>query len=166
MNVYVGPYVKAKVPIKESIYYDPWCTKCDKMRGDTPFCAECGGKIGPKSRTSKEPVPHWSLPSLNVLSYAVTNEDGNNDVAYYIYTIGNGETDFNERERDEKKLRKYWYPGYLSMGHRHAEDLQNIVIKEEIAWLRARCQQEIINIGKMFGEENVSFEWGVVTTWR
>ena len=56
-NVYVGPYVKVKVPIKEAIYYDPWCDKCDQRRGDNRFCQECGNKLTPKARTANEPVP-------------------------------------------------------------------------------------------------------------
>lgn len=165
LRVYVGPYVRVKVrraPVPENT---PWCVKCDKRHGDTNFCQDCGGVITMKEEIRKLPTPHWTVPATLVLRYAVTDGRFRDHDLDYIYTIGNGTTDFNEMQPDEDKLKKFWH----SIGYHQicgATDYQEVVFQEEISWMRARCQKEIESLKRVFGTENVSFGWGLVQNWR
>jgi hypothetical protein len=166
MSIYIGPYVKASVPVIKTPSNEPWCKHCNKRRGDTNFCQDCGNPVTLKEITVKAPSPHWTVPATLVLRFA--SIDGNvirEKRVDYIYTIGNGRTDFNEPQEDEKKLKSFWR-GTIWNRLVGATDFQHIFFKEEIAWMRARCQKEIESLCRVFGEDNVSFGWGLVTTWR
>lgn len=166
MSVYVGPFVKVKVPVIEQPLNQHWCEKCDKRRGNTAFCQNCGEKITIKAtQLVNEPKLHWTIPSTCVLRYAVTDGhvDRGNGFVHYIYTIGNGRTDFNERQEDEDRLKKYWVGtmgGYFNWYG--CTDLQGEDPQKHIKFLQHRCAAEIENICEVFGEENVTFGWGIV----
>jgi hypothetical protein len=99
------------------------------------------------------------------LRYAVTegHVDRGKGFVHYVYTIGNGRTDFNERQEDESRLKKYWVGtsgGYSKWNG--CTDLQDTSPQEHIKFLQHRCAAEIENIVEVFGEENVAFGWGIV----
>ena len=165
MGIYVGPFVRVKVPVAKVSHFQPWCPKCDKRQVDVNFCPDCGTELTLQESKVKEPSPSWTLPSTCVLRYAVTEWGRNEDHAHYVYTIGNGRTDFNEVQKDERQLKRFWF-GTNWLDGRGSTDLQDTVFKEEIAWMRARCKEEIESLCRVFGEENVVFGWGIVTGWR
>lgn len=166
MSVYLGPFVKVKVAVIEQHHNQHWCPKCDKRRGNTAFCQNCGDKIIIKpTHLVNEPKYHWTIPATCVLRYAVTegNPDRGTGFVHYIYTIGNGRTDFNERQEDEGRLKKYWLGWGGGYSHWNgATDLQGEDPQDHIKFLKYRCAGEIENICEVFGEENVTFGWGIV----
>jgi hypothetical protein len=164
-KLYVGPYVSVKVPIEKIPTYEHWCQTCNKRRGDVAFCADCGNKITLKQILVRKPLTHYTIPATVVLRYATTNyEKGVDDHAYYIYTIGNGKSDFNERQEDEDELKTFWYGAHWLL-QRHATDLRHVDRDEQIKFLQKRCCVEIESICDVFGLDNVSYGWGIVETW-
>src|ERR1700753_3821744 len=107
MKIYIGPYVKVKVPLIEQPEFSNWCSTCDKLRGSTKFCQDCGSLIVLKERISLLPSPNWTVPHTIVLRYSVSNDF--DDYHEYVFTVGNGYTDFNERQEDEEELKLFWY---------------------------------------------------------
>ena len=164
MGVYVGPFVRVTVPLVRQPRNQCWCEKCNDRRGDTKFCADCGTPITLWSEWTNMPVPHWSIPALTVLCFGVIDEERGADHVDYIYTVGNGRTQAREVQPDDNNLERFWVG--RSWWQRGATDYQHAQIPEDIAWLRARCQKEIESIGRVFGEGNVKFGWGLVTNWR
>jgi hypothetical protein len=165
MRLYIGPYVRVKVPNIDQTEYTPWCNKCDKRQGNIKFCETCGSSITMKEEKTKGPFPSWSIPATIVLRYIITVGNRIDDQLEYIYTIGNGRTDFNERQEDEDKLKLFWYGSRMHYG-RTAHDLQNIDREKQIKWLQNRCCDEIEKIAEVFGEQNISYGWGIVESWN
>jgi hypothetical protein len=160
MKLYLGPYVSVKVPVKKLLEKELWCLNCDIRRGDTKFCSNCGNPVSFKERIVNTPYPHWTVPATVVLRCITTEGRNIDSFVHYIYTIGNGRTDFNERQEDETRLNKYWYGRYGS--YDGATDLHKVKPEEEIKFLQSRCCLEIEKLEEVFGKENIGFGWGVV----
>lgn len=146
---YVGPYIKAYNPLKDSNETHYTCSneKCLNFKKDmsSEYCPKCGNKICLAERTCETKIDFdvWQISNrLNevIIEY---KPDGFEDFDFFIPIVSNLGLHFDCK--------------YTSVS-----PIEGAVPGMEINNLKLKFKSEINDIEAVFGKDAVTIEWGVL----
>jgi hypothetical protein len=152
-NVYIGPYIevsgkKEKITIK----VDRLCVKHPGIKQEkNKFCSECGSEIigvDREERKTLTPAEYFYKNDNGEMSDRIWSPEGMNDV-------------FISNRRVPGSIRINTYDdGFFTI---HDLSDANHIMSTQKSWFFQEHKEEITLLTKMFGEENISVKWGVVS---
>lgn len=151
-HVYIGPYIHVSGGKEETIVkVDRLCVKHPGIKQEkNKFCSECGTEIINVDREERKTY----TPS----EYFHRNAD--EDVFERIWSPENMNNTFMSGRRVPDSINIDSYGGDFPSAY----DLSDAnCIMSQVSWFFQEHKEDICLLRKMFGEENVSIKWGVVS---
>lgn len=151
-NVYIGPYIHVSGNKEETIVkVDRLCVKHPGIKQEkNKFCSECGSEIVNVDREERKTY----TPS----EYFHRNADEN--VFERIWSPEHMDNTFMSRRRVPDSIHIDSYGGDFPSAYDLSDDSH---IMSQVSWFFQEHKNELDLLRKMFGEENVSIKWGVVS---
>lgn len=149
-RVYIGPYLRFKVPVAVNKQKRRGCPTC-KVQWATPFCPNHGIPTEEVEIESKSPIRTWHGFETKVLKCIAAEGDflRDNEV-FYLYGV----------DAEHKSKRDLWWQ-WTSINRCKSMDLSSVIQAEEMRWLNKQCSQEIKGLTKYFGIDP-SYHWGLI----
>jgi hypothetical protein len=148
-NVYVGPYIKVYNPLKDSVekYHSCVNAKCSNHKEEvsSEYCCDCGKKIKLVERSCQIRIDFdsWDECDGDILE-AMFGRSPDEDYQFFIPNTGEIGLDLNvERETSVNEI---------DVG-KPKMDINNFQLQ---------FKKHINHIKKVFGNTNVSIQWGVL----
>lgn len=152
-NVYIGPYIKCINAKMETFEERVWCPRCH-IDIKSQFCPRCGIA----QETYEKPITDWVVDDGKVYDAFATA-----GLEYYD-TLCILEIDGSEKEEVFYTSNVKGSPG---LGFDPKQEFGIIIEEvdpvEDKAKMLESCQKAIVVLKGLYGEDNVSVEWGVVS---